>query len=132
MRSSSATPRHEFVGAHVERANHDGPIAHRAGHAAIGLVMIFFGRLAIGREIEELGAIQPDAVAAALDAVLDLVRKFDIAHQLDAHAVGRFGRQIAQLDEPSRGRPLRFGLLTIMLDRRRIGLQDDRAPGRRR
>ena len=66
---------------------------------AIGLKMFFFGRLAIGGEVEELGAIQADAVAAALDAMLDLVRKFDVAHQFDAHAVGRFGRQSRSVAE---------------------------------
>ena len=40
--------------------------------------------------------------AAALLALLDFVRELDVAQELDADAVGRFGRQVAELFELAR------------------------------
>ena len=90
----------------------------------VGLVVLFFGRLDLGAQVQELGAVQADAVAAALDAVLHFVRELDVAEQLDAHAVGRFGRQVAQRLELRGPRPLLFDLVAVAGDRLFVGLQD--------
>ena len=53
------------------------------------------------------------------------VRKLDVAEQLDPHAVGRLGRQIARARRAApRARALLLGLVPIAGERLFVGLQD--------
>ena len=72
----------------------------------VGRVLLLLGRLVVAAQEQELGAVEPDAVGAALLALLDFVGKLDVAQQLNPHAVGRLGRQVAELFELRRERPL--------------------------
>ena len=58
--------------------------------------MLFLRRVGFLAEIQELGTVQADAFAAALNAMTDLVRKLDVGVQENAHLVAGFGRQIAE------------------------------------
>ena len=58
--------------------------------------MDLLGRLDLGAEVEELGAVQADAVRPAIDAMIDFVGELDVAQQFDADSVERFGGQIAE------------------------------------
>ena len=59
--------------------------------------------------------------------MVDFVRKLDVAQQLDAHAVGRFGRQVAQRLQLRGQRALLFDLVAVAGDRLFVGLQDHQA-----
>ena len=86
----------QFVGAQIERANHHGLVAHRLITTRIRFEVRLLRWARSRAEIQKLGAIQADAVGAALGAMIDFVGKLDVAHQVDPHAVGRFRRQVAQ------------------------------------
>ena len=76
----------QLVGAEVDRPHDDRLVAHRGGDGRVRGRLLFFGRLIVAREEEELGAIEADAVGPALLALLDFVGELDVAQQLDAHA----------------------------------------------
>ena len=57
-------------------------------------------------------------------AVLDLVGKLDVAQQLDPHAVGRLGRQVAQRLQPGGQAAVLLGLVAVVGERLFVGLQD--------
>ena len=116
-----------LVGPEVERADHDRLLAHRLNDAGIGLEVDVFGRLDVGAEVEEFGAVEPDAVGAAIDAMVDFVRKLDIAQQLDADAIERFGRQIAERLELAGLDAGFFGPVAIAGQRLFVGLENHQA-----
>ena len=59
--------------------------------------------------------------------MIDFVGKLDVAEQLDPHAVGRFGRQVAQRLQRAASDRCCFGLVPIAGERFFVGLQDDQA-----
>ena len=75
-------------------------------------------------QVEELGAVQADAVGPAVDAVVDLVGKLDVAEQLDVHAVGGLGGQIAEGLQADGRRAVLFDLVAIAGQRLFVGLED--------
>ena len=89
--------------------------------------MDFLGRFGLAAQVEELGAVEADAVGAAIDAMIDFVGKFDVAEDFDVHAVERFGGQIAERLELGRQRAVFFGLVAVAGERFFVGLEDDHA-----
>ena len=116
-----------LVGPEIERADDDRLLAHRLHDAGIRLEMNLFGRLDVGAEVEELGAVQAYAVRPAIDAMIDFVGKLDVPQQLDADVVERFGGQIAQRLELGRLDAKFLGLAAIAGQRLFVGLQDHKA-----
>ena len=53
--------------------------------------------------------------------------KLDVAQQLDPHAVGGLGRQIAERRQPRGQRALLLGLVPVAGERLFVGLEDDQA-----
>ena len=53
--------------------------------------------------------------------------KLDVAQQLDPHAVGRLGRQVAELFQLGRVRPVLHDLVPIAGERLLVGMQDHQA-----
>ena len=89
--------------------------------------MDLLGRLAVGAEVEELGAVQSHAVRPAIDAMIDLVGELDVAQQFDADAVAGFGGQIAERLELG-GLDAEFlGLVAVAGQRLFVGLEDHQA-----
>ena len=54
-----------------------GPSVRSTGQ--VGIQVLGFGRIGVPAQVEKLGAIQADAVGAALEAVLGFLRKLDVA-----------------------------------------------------
>jgi hypothetical protein len=90
----------DFVGAQIERADHDRQITAGIKDAAVGFVVIGFGGFAIAAEEEEFGTVESDPVSTAADAVADFFGKFDVSTDGDAVSVDSFGRESFDLSEP--------------------------------
>ena len=61
----------------------------------IRLEVFFFRRLFVGREVQELGAIQSDAVSAVVKDRNDLLGQFHVAHHGHPHPIQAFSRLVA-------------------------------------
>jgi len=86
-----------LVGPQVERTKREGPTAQQADGLGVQAVLLFFVGLVVRRQVDELGAVEPDAQGALLQRVGHLVRKLDVPAQLDLDAVTGDRRLIAQL-----------------------------------
>ena len=65
----------------------------------VGVVVLFLGRLVLAGEVEELGAVQPDALGAAVDGVVDVLGELDVRLQADDVPVLRLGGQVGDRAE---------------------------------
>src|SRR6478735_6359640 len=90
----------KLLGPQVERADHNRAGWEGLHDLDIGVVLRLFGRLRVALEIEKLGAVQANALGPALDAVLDLVGKLDIAVDVNRDAVPRFRAQGPRRESP--------------------------------
>ncbi len=88
-----------FVGAEVDGADGERAAGGERDAAGVGLVVIFLGGLGGAGEVEELGAIEADALAPGVDDLVDFLGELNVAEDLDARAVDGDGGELAQIGE---------------------------------
>ena len=109
-----------LVGAEVERADRARPPREELERLAVGAVLLVLARLVVVRQVEELGAVEADAVAAVGEHALDLVRELDVSEQADAGAVLGDGLEPGGLAQ--RAAMVREALLLVAVVEERLGV----------
>ncbi len=90
--------------------------------------MVFFGRLAFGIKIQELGTVQPYALSSSFQNLLCLIRKFNIAQQCYFRTIACYGRHIFYRIKSMLKLCKFFGILLILLDSLVIRIYNNNAP----
>ena len=92
--------------------------------SAVGRELLLFRRLFVAGEEQKLGAVESDAGRSALLALLDFVRKLDVAQQLNRDAVERFRRQVAERFELGRVRTILIDIVPIAGEHLFVGMKN--------
>ena len=117
-----------LVGPEVQGADDDGPVAADLDDLAVGLVVVLLGGLGVGAEVEELGAVQADALAALVQDGGGLGGELDVAQERDLVAVLGDGGQVAQgVQAVDELHLLAASTARYSLDGPRVGVDDDHA-----
>ena len=91
--------------------------------------MLFFAGLVVGREIEELGAVEADALGAVAKGIVDVFGKLDIGLKAHDASVERLGGQIRQRRQLKAHRGKLLPGLDIFRELFGVGTDDDDAAG---
>src|SRR5205085_10304219 len=94
-----AVPDGKLVAAQVERPDDDRPIAHLPEDAGVRLEMLLFARQLLTVQVEELGPVEADALAAVSENRGDLFGELDVRPQPDAPSVESDRGQVALLEQ---------------------------------
>ena len=95
--------------------------------AAVGLVMVGLGGFDGAREVQELGAVKADALAAGAEDGLELVGKLDVADDVDRSAVGRHAREVGDVGEGELEEAPLLDLVAVLVERGGVGVENDGA-----
>ena len=92
-----------LVGTDIDRANRHRQALHGLDGTAIGVVLLFFvGQVVNATPHEkELAAKQPDAHRTSLQRGIGIFGHFNVGKQLDAFAIQRDRRGVAQASQPA-------------------------------
>jgi hypothetical protein len=79
-------------------------------------VLGFLVGFCLGAHVQEFGPVKADTVGPPFQAMTNLVRKLNIAVELYACAIRRFGREVSETFQPRRHRAALFVLAAIASD----------------
>ena len=89
--------RDELVATDVERAQRHRQRVHDLGDLAVRLVLLVFARWLTPIDVEELGAVEPDAAGTVAQRAERLRRQLDVRAQLDELAGAELDRAVTRL-----------------------------------
>lgn len=77
-----------FVGAEVDGADGECLSIEHLYALGVGVEVVFFCGGCLSGEVEELGAIEPDALASFVEELVDFFGELDVSEEFDFYAIG--------------------------------------------
>ena len=100
LREKMLVPRHRFVAAEIQRADHHRRGRQRLRHLLVGEILLLLAGDVPRVQIKKLRAVKPHAVRQVFFHERRLVHRLDVRAQRDGHAVQRHRRPAVRLEQP--------------------------------